>query len=168
MELESIYYNMVTPSFEFAPSQHTMNMALTEGQILLHDAQGRNECCEQQAKRNRQNPGKYNREYRYEAIARKHGAIRILKLHPSNPYNPDVECELIENDSDGTDTIRYEALSWCWGKEKKIDSINIRHKNKIYKKYVQPNLFKALKALRYQIKDRYLWVDAVCIDQESQ
>ncbi|OAG04197.1 HET-domain-containing protein [Paraphaeosphaeria sporulosa] len=139
-------------------------MASTHGHSHQNGADGRNACCEPQAKKNQQHVGNH-KPYTYAKIARKRGAIRILKLYPSNPQNPDVECELIESGTDGIE--KYEALSWCWGKEQKENFINIRQKNKIYVKKVQPNLFEALKALRYRTKDRYLWVDAVCIDQEN-
>lgn len=131
------------------------------------DSNGRNECCEQQAIKNQQDPAKQSL-YKYRHIARKRGGTRILKLHPGNPQNPDIECELIESGLDGAEPVKYEALSWCWGKEKKDNYINIHRADKVYAKHVQPNLFKALKALRYRNKYRHLWVDAVCINQDSQ
>jgi hypothetical protein len=160
VELKAIYSAMVL-------DLGAKTMASTNGHDHQHGTNGRNECCEQQAKRNQQNLGNH-KQYSYEKIARKRGGIRILKLYPSNPQNPDVECELVESGAKGTETIKYEALSWCWGKEQKENFIKIRQKNKIYIKKVQPNLFEALKALRFTTRDRYLWVDAVCIDQDSQ
>ena len=131
------------------------------------DSRGRNECCEQQAIKNQQNLGR-QKLYEYEEIERKRGDTRILKLYPGNPQNPDVECELIEAVTDGAEQVKYEALSWCWGKEQQTNYINIHRNDKVYAKRVQPNLFEALKALRYRNKYRYLWVDAVCINQESE
>jgi hypothetical protein len=60
----------------------------------------------------------------------------------------------------------YEALSWCWGTGDKNRCINIRSNGTNYAKYIGENLFHALKALRRPDKDRYLWIYAVCINQE--
>lgn len=92
--------------------------------------------------------------------------MRILKLLPSNTQNPEVECELMVQGAEGVSPV-YEALSWCWGTDPTEKYINIRQKQKVYRKYVSENLFEALKALRYEDRDRHLWVDAVCIDQEG-
>jgi hypothetical protein len=43
--------------------------------------------------------------------------------------------------------------------------INIRKNGRIYSKKVQPDLLAALKALRHPQEDRYLWIDAICINQ---
>jgi hypothetical protein len=61
----------------------------------------------------------------------------------------------------------YEALSWCWGIAAPTSYINIRKDGRIYSKKVQPDLLAALKALRDPQKDRYLWIDAICINQED-
>lgn len=115
-------------------------------------------------------------EYRsahYDPLPKKRGAIRLLKLFSSSSNNPYVECELItpKEDSgeleDGNTHIQYEALSWCWGTEGKTSYISIRKGQRTYAKYVSPGLFAALRALRHHQKIRYLWVDAICIDQEN-
>ncbi|KAF7889944.1 uncharacterized protein EAF02_002359 [Botrytis sinoallii] len=59
--------------------------------------------------------------------------------------------------------VKYEALSYAWGdlpanKTIKIDKTDY---------YVRDNLFAALEALRLRSRRRYLWVDAVCINQED-
>lgn len=123
-------------------------------------------CCDRQAKRYKE-LRRYT-TYHYSPLPRESGAIRLLKLVPSNPQNPDLECELIHWNPKDPNRIPYEALSWCWGTEQSKASINIRQRDKVCEKPVAPNLFAALKALRYQHKDRCLWVDAVCIDQEGE
>jgi hypothetical protein len=61
---------------------------------------------------------------------------------------------------------KYEALSWCWGTAKPTAYIKIRKGPKIYAKYVPPDLVYALRALRHPRKNRFLWIDAICINQE--
>ncbi|KAF2647797.1 HET-domain-containing protein [Lophiostoma macrostomum CBS 122681] len=105
--------------------------------------------------------------YNYEPLPRKPGAIRLLNLLPSTPESPDVYCELIIQEDKTNLEYKYEALSWCWGTAGKTKYISIRDKKKVYAKYIQRNLWRALRALRYLTKCRYLWIDAICIDQEN-
>ena len=53
-------------------------------------------------------------EFKYDSIATDGQRIRILKVLPSNPNNPQVECELVESRLDLANHQSYEALSWCW------------------------------------------------------
>ncbi|OCK75857.1 HET-domain-containing protein [Lepidopterella palustris CBS 459.81] len=63
--------------------------------------------------------------------------------------------------------IPYEALSWCWGKAKWTEPIQIKDGGRPQTLNVLPNLKKALVALRHKSKRRILWVDAICIDQNN-
>src|SRR5579871_105924 len=117
------------------------------------------------------------REYRsmhYDPLPKNRGAIRLLKLFSSSSDNPHVECEIItlredleENFEDANARIQYEALSYYSGAEDKTSYIRIRKGQRTYAKYVSPNLFSALRALRHHQKNRYLWVDVICIDQDN-
>jgi len=109
----------------------------------------------------------------YQSLPENRGYIRLLNVIGSDPDNPFVECELIlqqfgkENITDDTNTHSYEALSWCWGLSKAKAHIRIRQDGKSYAKYVSPDLVAALKTLRYPNQNRYLWVDAICINQKN-
>ncbi|KAL9114300.1 MAG: hypothetical protein Q9227_001722 [Pyrenula ochraceoflavens] len=104
------------------------------------------------------------------------GAIRILKVHPGEPEQAEVQCELIPgtilsdkdrllNEASNLQFKPYDALSWSWGKAPSDAWISILKDETSYVKYVQPGLVTALRALRHGTYARYLWVDAVCINQ---
>lgn len=66
---------------------------------------------------------------------------------------------------------RYEALSWTWGEDKPLGrpSLHVtdagQPANSAQALAVNPNLYKAVQYLRERSRDRYLWIDAVCINQ---
>jgi hypothetical protein len=60
--------------------------------------------------------------------------------------------------------VEYEALSYTWGGEQSAASISCN--GNLFR--VTENLFEALKTLRHpHSEDRYLWIDAVCINQKD-
>jgi len=118
-------------------------------------------------------PPKYTSKI-YQPLPESRGYIRLLNVIGSDSENPFVECELILQKfdkeggvTDDPNTHPYEALSWCWGLAKAKSHIIIRKDGKSYAKFVSPDLVAALKTLRYPNQNRYLWVDAVCINQKN-
>jgi hypothetical protein len=132
--------------------------------------------------------------YKYEALPKTRGVIRLLNLFPDENQDAGVLCGLITPKvAPGTDdrgaaqaggpssgkvkvesnlrtsatAIQYEAVSWCWGTPSKKAYIRIQRKGRSYAKYVSPDLVQCLKALRYPHRNRYLWIDMVCINQEK-
>ncbi|KAK8080283.1 hypothetical protein PG997_008101 [Apiospora hydei] len=119
----------------------------------------------------------------------------ILKLDSSSIQNPIIDCELFEiefndkykphgvPDISGVPgqpdipsftpfhlqkkEVHYEALSWCWGLEDADYAIRIRRGEEKYKLRAKKELVLALKYLRQDKTDRYLWIDAVCINQAN-
>ncbi|KAF1989061.1 HET-domain-containing protein [Aulographum hederae CBS 113979] len=68
----------------------------------------------------------------------------------------------------------YEALSYYWGPLKQptneirvqcLDATGTSNRSKLF--YVGDNLFAALKALRREDTEMLLWIDAICMNQES-
>ena len=109
-------------------------------------------------------------EYVYKRLPKYLGFIRVLRLLGNGIYNAEVECELLVIDFIGGKPLEYEyeALSWCWGTAKPTGRIVVRkggRDKKRLSKSVTPDLVAALRALRYHGKDRFLWIDQVCIDQ---
>ncbi|KAH7063858.1 heterokaryon incompatibility protein-domain-containing protein [Paraphoma chrysanthemicola] len=106
--------------------------------------------------------------YDYDPLPRDRGTIRILELFSSEKADAGVLCALITPEEKERANYPYEALSWCWGVDKKNDYIRIQRSNrKTYAKFVSPNLVAALKALRHPDRSRFLWIDMVCIDQDN-
>lgn len=117
--------------------------------------------------------------------------IRLLRLLPG-PRNADLEGSLepqwlvcptnaeLEDSIKGEDSIKtfkatweppdYEALSYHWGpKDKKADDfcIKLLERSQSYRVSIRSNLVSALRQLRSANDNKYLWVDALCIDQGS-
>jgi Heterokaryon incompatibility protein (HET) len=105
----------------------------------------------------------------YQRLTNPRRSIRLLNLFGSRTKNLEIYCELVVTDFEektGLTAEKYEAVSWCWGRAKPTAYINIRKGEKFYAKYVPEDLIHALQALRYPQKNRYLWIDAICINQE--
>lgn len=85
--------------------------------------------------------------------------IRLLKRTGTT-----ISCELFDAFFDEEDDlIPYEALSYTWGGIFKTETIVVNECSMA----VTRNLYHALSHLQYEDAERILWVDAVCIDQES-
>ncbi|MCJ1394513.1 hypothetical protein MMC18_007391 [Xylographa bjoerkii] len=102
--------------------------------------------------------------YVYKELSQSKG-LRILKLHGASSYGDDIHCELIE--SQLINPERFEALSWCWDKEKFDRTLRIRVMGEQFSIPISPNLESALRALRNKSSERSLWIYAICIDQNN-
>ena len=83
--------------------------------------------------------------------------IRILKLHRGADDSP-ITCRLQIVSLD--DNPEYETLSYVWGDPEKTKSITIGGETFNERE----NLVDFLHCLRQRIADRFLWVDAICIN----
>lgn len=101
----------------------------------------------------------------YEKLELAVGEFRILFLQPAKDKVEDIHCLLMKDHlgpKAGNKPI-YEALSYTWGEAKEMHIIFVN--NQPFP--VTPNLFVALKYLREAEESRILWIDAICIDQNS-
>ncbi|OOF96413.1 hypothetical protein ASPCADRAFT_206608 [Aspergillus carbonarius ITEM 5010] len=91
---------------------------------------------------------------------------RMIRLLPHKERNAPIECELFDYDLSETDSgpHLYEALSYTWGSDIKLQSISINRLSLP----VTENLHTALSYLRDHQLQRTLWVDAVCINQDDE
>ncbi|KAF3012863.1 hypothetical protein E8E14_010992 [Neopestalotiopsis sp. 37M] len=103
-----------------------------------------------------------SRQYFYRPLTRSH-STRLLRLCPSTDPEESLQGELIDYYLADIDEPAhpYEALSYVWGKPDKTRSISIEGSDVP----ITSNLHVAFKALRHQSFERFLWVDALCINQ---
>jgi hypothetical protein len=87
-------------------------------------------------------------------------AFRIFVLKPSADTSR-IEGDLREAALD--DKIAFEALSYTWGDPHFPRSIFLNG----YSLKVTESLYQALVQLRLSHKERLLWIDAICINQED-
>ncbi|KAK7917700.1 hypothetical protein PG985_011308 [Apiospora marii] len=85
-------------------------------------------------------------------------SIRLLYIEPGD-FNDDIRCSLETVKRNESPT--YEALSYTWGEPPETELIRVDEAEF----YVRPNLYQALQRLRKHSQGRYLWVDAICINQ---
>jgi hypothetical protein len=115
------------------------------------------------------------REYTYNELSGMN-TLRLLNVRPAERSQTEIDCELletpfVENSSKGQGSPRapeaeiqtYEAVSWCWGKERRERLLRIHCGDEAFSFKVTPNLEAALRALRLRDRARYLWIDAICI-----
>lgn len=110
--------------------------------------------------------------YKYIPLG-KEDEYRLLVLEPGQ-RDQGIECSLV---SSAHFEQKYEAVSYVWGDPLPDCEIKIsRHKAWTGGRgakslsdsfYITLHLYEALRCLRYPAEPRYLWIDAICIDQEN-
>lgn len=96
-------------------------------------------------------------------------AFRVLKVRPGKPDDP-IECNLLVRDLPDKATAKcaYDALSYNWGPKGGDCSVRILVDSDAYNITIRRNLDAALRRLRDKTRPIYLWVDALCVDQENK
>jgi hypothetical protein len=103
----------------------------------------------------------YLPDFRYKSLEPKgQPTTRLIELLPGSDQNP-LECRL--NEIVLSERHVYEALSYCWGDPKEKTTIICNDQQLL----VPTNLADALNGLRYRKVSRFLWADAICINQSN-
>jgi hypothetical protein len=92
-------------------------------------------------------------------------SVLVCTLYVADILHPSFEGLGVRScNTDESHLRKFEALSYVWGSQEDLKQITC---NKVSLS-VTKNLFEALMALRDGIdEDRYLWVDAICINQND-
>jgi hypothetical protein len=93
--------------------------------------------------------------------------IRLIVLHPGLSDAQPIICSLkvvsLDDYKHNDGPWPYEAVSYTWGAKHGTIPIACDGQTLL----VTPNCESALRHLRLKRKDRVLWIDAVCVDQQS-
>jgi hypothetical protein len=113
----------------------------------------------------RRNTTHLEKKYEYRPL-KEPGAIRLIELQPSTDQNARLECTLLHTTfGELSDEVVYHycALSYVWGSSKDTMPILVDEKDLL----VTVSLGTALLHLRDPRIPRYLWADAICINQND-
>jgi hypothetical protein len=99
--------------------------------------------------------------YEYTPLDKSTSTIRLVLLLPGD-FNDNIECHLLHASLDSE--LSYEALSYTWGDPEILRPVLLEGEPFP----VTENLYDALRHLRLKKNEvRYLWIDALCIDQTN-
>ena len=88
--------------------------------------------------------------------------VRLLRLERSTDRGNSIVCQHVAVALDLRPS--FEAISWCWGTRQETKTISLNAQP-----YEAPcSVVTLLQALRLPDSDRYLWIDALCIDQRDE
>ena len=89
------------------------------------------------------------------------GWTRFLYLHPGTGK---LVCSLTSNRIDYM-TLKYVAISYAWGADARYNTVGIKCDGKAL--FIGSNLASALKHIRSKSRTKFLWADAICINQND-
>lgn len=98
--------------------------------------------------------------YQYQSLP-SHGWFRLLVLEAWTCPDYRISCRLFRERI--TSSKDYDALPYTWGTDEAIAPILIN--GQVHR--VRYNLMRALQSLGLPDKKRFLWIDALCINQGS-
>ncbi|PVH96700.1 HET-domain-containing protein [Periconia macrospinosa] len=101
--------------------------------------------------------------HRYESLQH-NDSIRILALHPSSSDLDPILCTM-QYARLSDPSLEYEAVSYTWGNATLTKTIQFNNGRE--SQIVGKNCHAALRRLRLRDKDRLIWIDAICINQED-
>ena len=107
--------------------------------------------------------------YEYDPLNLKGMFTRIIRLKPAVEFRETLHCEVLVIDLTGNERNDYEAISYTWkGQNPSPEhSILCHSKNSIIRAFfITESSDAALRRMRLEHEDRYLWMDSICINQK--
>ncbi|KAF2006132.1 HET-domain-containing protein, partial [Amniculicola lignicola CBS 123094] len=98
--------------------------------------------------------------YTYSRLSSDHASIRLIEVLPGNNESP-LQCQLSHHPLDSD--LQFYALSYTWDQGGGYQDIGCDGRNL----RVTKNLCNFLLQFRETETRQFLWVDAICIDQEN-
>ncbi|KAH8592312.1 heterokaryon incompatibility protein-domain-containing protein, partial [Bisporella sp. PMI_857] len=95
----------------------------------------------------------------YRPLERTKSEIRLLKLHAANSWDI-IKADLISVPI--SEAPPFEAISYRWASGNEVPILLDKQRFA-----VAGEVHKLLRTLRYQLEDRLLWLDSICIDQKN-
>ena len=98
-------------------------------------------------------------QFQHEHLRLSEGSIRLVQIHGSTNKTGPLSLRITQFAT--SKRPPYAAISYTWGSASKALPVNINGKPFT----IRPNLYQLLLHLRQQGESRFLWVDALCINQ---
>lgn len=94
--------------------------------------------------------------------------IRVIVLQPAEDYNVPLECSIIHQDRHQIllnidDEKHFEAVSYTWGNKDFPHRISCDNRSAFLN--ITHNVDSLLRHFRAKSSPRYLWIDAICLNQ---
>jgi hypothetical protein len=105
--------------------------------------------------------------YKYRKLS-SHTSIRILVLRQADEFSAPLDADLVHQDRQemlwqSGHEKHYEAISYCWGTAAFANDLLLD--GRASKLKISPTVDSMLRHLRKTTKARYLWIDAICLNQ---
>lgn len=100
-------------------------------------------------------------KFEYQPLPDSARYLRLIEIQPARPDDEAIECTLSARPV--LDTPEYYAVSYTWGDPNKITTIGVNSKLLEVRQNCQYVLWQA----RHLARSKYIWIDAICINQED-
>lgn len=105
-------------------------------------------------------------KFHYEPLSAE-SAIRLIVLPRATNYWSPLTCEIIE-ERQPAQHPGYSCVSYAWGERQFSRTLEVKHDGDVSYLRVTPTVDTMLRHLRKPNKLRYLWIDAISLNQEDE
>lgn len=104
-------------------------------------------------------------KYTYQPLSEAN-AVRLVALDPTTDGTDPLTCRIVEQQTSAKH-LDYAAVSYAWGKLELSQTLEIRCDGDVKFIKITRNLDTFLRCLRTGDKPQYLWIDAICLNQDD-